>query len=118
MARLLLVQVAGPEKRGEIDRVLTGGESFRAVAGRFGTFRMAVQRHKAHVPQTLPKAHEAREIRQADNPLASVQRLRQRLEKQRRQRRLPGRRAVRLNRETPPLAVRRSSWIAAPPFPD
>jgi ABC-type phosphate transport system auxiliary subunit len=56
------------ERCAEIDRVLVDGEAFRNIAGRFGTSVAALHRHKKeHLPGKLAKAHEAREVAQADS---------------------------------------------------
>jgi transposase-like protein len=65
--------ICAHEKRQEIDRAIVAGGSIRAIAGRFGTSRMALQRHKeSHLPATLAEAHEAEEVARADTLLDQV----------------------------------------------
>jgi hypothetical protein len=52
--------------RGDIDRALVSGESFRNIAERFGTSAAALHRHSGeHLPAKLVKAREEEDIRQA-----------------------------------------------------
>src|SRR5579864_693996 len=70
-----------PQKR-EIDECLVSGQSNRSIAKRFGVDDAAVFRHRnAHLPAQVAKAHEAREVARADDLLAGIVTLRQRLEK-------------------------------------
>lgn len=65
--------------RGEIDRAIVSGGSYRDIARRFGVSRSAIERHaKAHVPATLVKAREAEEVTRADALLVQIQELRDR----------------------------------------
>ena len=49
-------------ERAEIDQALLAGEPFRDIAGRFGTSRSALLRHrKADIPANLVKAKQAEE---------------------------------------------------------
>jgi hypothetical protein len=62
-----------------INAALVAGEPFRAIAGRLGLSRTALQRHKAeHLPLALVKATEAAQVAEADTLLAQVQEMRQR----------------------------------------
>jgi hypothetical protein len=62
-----------------IDAALVAGESFRYVALRFGTSATALFRHKAeHLPASMTKAQEAKEITQADDLLGQVRELQRR----------------------------------------
>ncbi|HKX17058.1 MAG TPA: hypothetical protein VJT33_03490 [bacterium] len=47
----------------------------RNIAKQYGTSLGALHRHKAHVPATIAKAHEAREVARADNLLDQVREL-------------------------------------------
>ena len=52
--------------RGEIDRAVVAGESYRNIAERFGTSTTALHRHSGdHLPAKLVKAQEEEDIRQA-----------------------------------------------------
>ena len=56
------------EKRQEIDQALLEGTPFRDIAGRFGTSKSALLRHKqTDIPTTLVKAKQAEEILDADS---------------------------------------------------
>ena len=56
------------EKRQEIDQALLEGTPFRDIAGRFGTSKSALLRHKqTDIPGTLVKAKQAEEIQDADS---------------------------------------------------
>jgi hypothetical protein len=66
-------------QRDTIDAALVAGESFRYVALRFGTSAAALFRHKAeHLPASMTKAREAKEITQADDLLGQVRELQRR----------------------------------------
>jgi hypothetical protein len=53
--------------RESIERSLLSGESYRHIATRFDTSTGALQRHRAdHLPVSLTKAHEVRQIARAD----------------------------------------------------
>jgi hypothetical protein len=64
-------------ERQAIDQALVGDSlSFRNIAERFSLSLAALKRHKdAHLPATLAKAQEAKEIGQADNVLAELRRV-------------------------------------------
>jgi len=63
-------------QREVIDQALIDGEPLRAIAGRFGTSRTALQRHKgAHLPAALVKAHEVQEVARGDDLLARLREL-------------------------------------------
>ncbi len=62
---------AHPE-RAAIDAAVLAGGSKRAVATQYGLSAEAVQRHKAHIPPALAKAHEAKEVARADSLLGMV----------------------------------------------
>lgn len=49
--------------------------SNRAIACQFGVGRMAVQRHREHVPQLLVRAAEAKEVAEADTLLDRIESL-------------------------------------------
>jgi hypothetical protein len=63
-----------------IDMALIAGEPYRSVANRYESLsQAAVQRHEEnHLPATLSKAMEAREVPRADDLLASVRGLQRR----------------------------------------
>ncbi len=58
--------------RADIDRALVAGEAFRDIAGRFGTSKTAVFRHKAHVPAALARAKDATEATRGGDLLACM----------------------------------------------
>jgi hypothetical protein len=60
------------EQRGEIDEALVARQSFRHIAARYGTSTGALQRHNAHLPANLAKAHAAKEAAQADSLLGQL----------------------------------------------
>jgi len=62
-------------KRAEIDGALLGGEPLRNVAKQFSLSAASLFRHKAHLPKTLAKAHEAREVARADSLVAQLNQL-------------------------------------------
>jgi len=69
--------------RADIDAALVGGQAFRNLAEQYGTSATALHRHKAeHLPVALIKAREAEEIAQADDLLAQVRELKERMETQ------------------------------------
>ncbi len=49
------------EDRDAIDRALVGGASVRGIAGRHSLSKSRLDRHKAHIPETLVRAHESHE---------------------------------------------------------
>jgi hypothetical protein len=53
------------EQGEQIDTALLKGEPYRRIAQRFTASPDAVLRHKSHLPRTLAKAEEAREMAQA-----------------------------------------------------
>jgi hypothetical protein len=59
-------------ERGEIDRLLVGGEPYRSIAKQFSLSESAVYRHKSHLSGTLIKAKEAEQVTQADNLLDQI----------------------------------------------
>jgi len=56
----------------DIDHVILRGDSLRDIARQFRLSKDAVARHKAHLSNTLAKAHEAREVVRADSLLDQV----------------------------------------------
>ena len=68
------------EQRAEIDQALVAGEALRDIARRCRVSKDAISRHKTHLPAHVAKAAKAQSVAQADSLLASVQRLRERLE--------------------------------------
>lgn len=67
------------KRRSEIDKSLLAGESLRDVAGRTGTSRSALLRHKDHISAALTKAREAKaaaEVVQADSLLDRLKAIR------------------------------------------
>lgn len=61
--------------RTEIDEAIVSGASVRDIAGRFGTSRSAVSRHRSHIPTSLTKAKDARQIAEATTLLARLEAL-------------------------------------------
>ncbi len=47
-------------RRLEFDQALAAGESLRDIAGRFGTSKSALDRHRDHVATAIAKAEDAR----------------------------------------------------------
>lgn len=59
--------------RGEINSALVAGEPFRRIAARFGVTEQAIRRHQAgHLPATLARAQQAKEVARADDLLRQV----------------------------------------------
>ena len=67
-------------KRAEIDQALVAGDAFRIIAKHFETSWQAVRRHREHLPDQVVRAHDAKEVARADDLLASITALRQRLQ--------------------------------------
>ncbi|MCH7584920.1 MAG: hypothetical protein IH941_07150 [Acidobacteria bacterium] len=68
--------VCGHAKRNIIDDALVSGTSLRNVAEQFRLKVTSLHRHKhSHVPATLAKAHEAREVAAADSLLDRLEQL-------------------------------------------
>src|SRR6516225_12249357 len=59
-------------KRWDIEKAIIDGKSLRDIARHFRLSKDAVARHKAHLSNTLVKAHEAQEVARADDLLAQV----------------------------------------------
>ncbi len=67
---------AHPQRAG-IVRALVNSEPLRNIAQQFGLSSTALHRHKeGHLPKRLAKAHEAREVAQADDILTQLKALR------------------------------------------
>lgn len=63
-------------ERPAIDMMLVNGSAYRTVAERFGASPSAVLRHKSdHLPSTLAKAQEAKEVANADSLLDQIRSL-------------------------------------------
>ncbi len=61
-------------RRPEIDSALLAGQSFRDIAGRFGTSKSAVERHKrACISGTLARAQGAAEVVRGDSLLERIE---------------------------------------------
>lgn len=60
-------------KRDEIDAALVAQEPIRDIAGRTGTTKSALDRHRQHVASGLVKAKEAKEKARADSLLDAIQ---------------------------------------------
>ena len=58
--------------RERIDADLVRGSSYRATAEKYTVGRMALQRHRRHLDQTLIRAHDIHEVARADDLLAEV----------------------------------------------
>ncbi len=66
-------------KRDAINASLTANtESLRDIAGRFGTSKSALERHRAHIPVALTQARDAELASSADTLLDQVQDLQSR----------------------------------------
>ena len=62
--------------RADIDASIVRGEAFRRIAAHHGVTEQSVRRHRAdHLPSSLVKAEEAREVAQASSLLAEVREL-------------------------------------------
>ncbi len=59
-------------RRAEIDEALLAGTSCRDVAGRFGTSKSAVDRHRPHIPRALAWAAARAEDVRAESVLDKV----------------------------------------------
>lgn len=67
-------------ERVEIDLQLVRGEPFRRIAAQRHVTEQSIRRHKTeHLPTALARAHEAREIAQADSLLDEVRELQTRV---------------------------------------
>lgn len=64
----------------DIDKALVAGEPFRNIGKRFETSWQAIRRHKDHLSTQVAKAHNAQEVAKADDLLASITGLRERLQ--------------------------------------
>lgn len=61
------------EQRQEIDKALLAGKPYRTIADRWSVSKTALIRHRErHLPAKLAKAHEAKEVAQADSLLARL----------------------------------------------
>ncbi len=60
----------------QINAAILNGEPYRDIGSGFGFSAATVYRHKQHIPGTLVKAHEAREVAVADDLLEQVECLR------------------------------------------
>jgi len=63
----------------EINLAIINGGSKRSIADRYGLSPTAVQRHKAHIPKTLAKAKERKEITDAGSVMTDISMIRSRL---------------------------------------
>jgi len=62
--------ICAHSRREEIDQAIVDGVPYRSIAGQFSLSKSAVERHaKNHLPRTLAKAHEAKEVARADDLL-------------------------------------------------
>ncbi len=65
------------DQRNAINAALVRNEPLRDIAGRYGTSKSSLERHKAeHLPAKLAKAHEANEVAHARTLLDEVRALR------------------------------------------
>jgi len=81
MSRTCTICTLPADERQAIDTALIGGEPARSVASRYVTNgrplgRMAVQRHKEHLPATLVKAEAVKEATHADDLVEQLKQLR------------------------------------------
>ena len=58
-----------------IDAAIVSGETLRNIAEQYSVSTTALHRHKAHIPTTVAKAHEAEEVAEADRLLSTVRNL-------------------------------------------
>ena len=64
-------------EREDINRALVANEPLRDIAGRFGTSKSSLERHKdEHLPALMVKLQEAKEMALADDLLGQVKQLR------------------------------------------
>ena len=61
--------------RPELDAAIVRGDSLRDIAGRYGTSKSALDRHRAHVTKALVRAREARQDSEAESLYGKVLRL-------------------------------------------
>lgn len=71
--------VCAHRRRARIDAALANGTSLRAIAGRFGASKTALQRHRAHVGATLQRAAERRGQKVADSTMDRLERIQAKL---------------------------------------
>lgn len=65
--------VCRDKRRKDIDRLLVSGTPLRDIAGRMvGVSKSSLARHKEHLPATLLKAQEAKEIARGDDLLGQL----------------------------------------------
>ena len=62
-------------ERAAIDAALLANAPLRDIARQFNVSKDALQRHREHIPATLAKAQEAREVANADDLLGQVKSL-------------------------------------------
>lgn len=62
-------------RRPELDEALVRGDSLRDIAGRFGTSKSALARHRPHVGTALVRAAERKGERFEESLLQKVERL-------------------------------------------
>jgi transposase-like protein len=72
--------VCSHEDRPAIDKALVDGQSLRAIAGRFGTNKSALDRHKRHLAPALTLAKQAERVTEATSLLSRVERIMGRVE--------------------------------------
>ena len=58
--------------RESLERELINGTSYRDISRRFGATKDSIARHRAHLPKSLVKGHEAEQVARADNLLSDV----------------------------------------------
>ena len=68
-------------QRAAIDAALVSGGPYRRIALRFAASPDSVNRHKAHIPGALARAHEAGEVIRADDLLSKLRRYEQTAER-------------------------------------
>jgi len=62
----------------EIDKLLLSGESYRSIAKQFEASESAVYRHKErHIPEALLKADDIKDVVEANNSVATLQKVRE-----------------------------------------
>ena len=72
--------VCGHAEREAIDALIVARRPYRRIATQYTLTEAAVRRHRSHIPAEVSKAHNAKDIARADSLLASIVRIREKLE--------------------------------------
>src|SRR5262245_39528332 len=73
--------ICASPQRLEIDALLVSNGTLRSIAGRFGTGKSALDRHRPHIAPAVAKAQEAAEVADAGRLLDKLVRLEKRAER-------------------------------------